>query len=144
MAEPVLSYEDALLPHALLVGGQRSAERLPNGWHCGRSTADRGADLARWSVLAVGSASGGGRNGPRSTFDEQPIEATAMLLASEAAYAQTFDTRYLDTAERAYGWFLGANDVGVPVAASGDRRLPRRSRRRGANTSQGAKSTRCG
>ncbi len=34
--------------------------------------------------------------------------------------------RYLDAAERAYGWFLGDNDIGLPVAPPGFRRLPRR------------------
>ena len=53
-------------------------------------------------------------NGRR--FDQQPIEATALLLAAEAAFDESGDDRYLAAMERCYGWFLGHNDIGVPVA----------------------------
>ena len=53
--------------------------------------------------------------GPRSQFDQQPIEATAMLLAAEAAFDLTSADRYRATVERSYAWFLGANDAGVVV-----------------------------
>ncbi len=140
--EPVLSYENALLPHALLVGGQRlggaAAERVALralDWLTEVQTSPGGA------FSPVGNSQWWRQDGPRSTFDQQPIEATAMLLASEAAYAQTSDTRYLDTAERAYGWFLGANDVGVPVADPATGACHDGLGAGGANTSQGAEST---
>ena len=56
------------------------------------------------------------RDGARSRFDQQPIEATALLLAAEAALEATGRARYRDAMEQAYAWFLGANDLGVPVA----------------------------
>ena len=60
---------------------------------------------------------GGGRvAGEKSRFDQQPIEATAMLLAAESAYEVTGNDRYRAAMERAYAWFLGENDVGVDVA----------------------------
>ena len=64
-----------------------------------------------------------------------------MLLASEAAFVQTADTRYRDTAERAYGLFLGANDVGVPVADPVTGACHDGLGAGGANASQGAEST---
>ena len=51
-----------------------------------------------------------------------------MILAAEVALAQTGEPRYLDAAERAYGWFLGDNDVGLADGRSGDGRLLRRPR----------------
>jgi hypothetical protein len=51
-----------------------------------------------------------------SRFDQQPIEATALLLAAEAALLATGGERYRAAMERSYGWFIGANDVGLYVA----------------------------
>ena len=51
-----------------------------------------------------------------SRFDQQPIEATALLLAAEAAFDVTADERYRTAMERAYAWFLGGNDLGLDVA----------------------------
>ena len=74
-------------------------------------------------------------------FDQQPIEATSLLLAAETALAATGERRYAKVMDRAYGWFLGANDVGVAVAdpargASFDGLTPT-----GVTTNQGAEST---
>jgi hypothetical protein len=48
-------------------------------------------------------------------FDQQPIEAATMADACARAYAATGDPAWHDGVELAIGWFLGANDVGVPV-----------------------------
>ena len=48
-----------------------------------------------------------------SHFDQQPIEATALLLAAESAHTVTGGARYLAAMERSYAWFLGANDLGL-------------------------------
>ncbi len=85
---------------------------------------------------------GGGHAGGRSPrFDQQPIEATALLLAAEAAYEATGTDRYRAAMERAYAWFLGENDLQVPIAvpergACFDGLTPQ-----GVNTNQGAEST---
>jgi hypothetical protein len=81
------------------------------------------------------------RGGAKSRFDQQPIEATAMLLAAESAYLVTAYDRYRSAMERSYAWFLGANDLGLDVAdpvrgAGYDGLTPR-----GVNTNQGAEST---
>jgi hypothetical protein len=81
------------------------------------------------------------RGGSKSQFDQQPIEATALLLAAESAHDTTADDRYRTAVERAYAWFLGENDLDIPVA------LPERGAcydgltPRGVNTNQGAEST---
>ena len=52
----------------------------------------------------------------RSRFDQQPIEATALILAAAAAYDVTEDAGYIRAAEAAYGWYLGDNEIGLPVS----------------------------
>ena len=115
--EETLTYENALLPHALIIAGRRLGDaRL-------RSV---GLHVLDWLIAAqvdrrgtftpIGSDGWWTRGMTRSRFDQQPIEATAVILAAAAAYETTQDAGYLRSAEAAYGWFLGDNDAGLPVA----------------------------
>jgi hypothetical protein len=115
--EPVLTYENPLLPRALIVAGQRAGDHALIGM---------GLHVLDWLIVvqtsnggefsAIGSEGFWPRGGRRARFDQQPIEATAMILAAEVALAHTGEPRYLDAIELAYGWFLGDNDIGLAMA----------------------------
>jgi hypothetical protein len=140
--EPVLTYENALMPHALIAAGARLGRP---------ALIARGSAVLDW-LIAVQLGDGGvfspignrgwwPRTGRRSRFDQQPIEAATMVSAAAAAFAATGEHRYLRAAEQAYGWFLGDNDVGVDIAdpvngACYDGLTPV-----GVNVNQGAEST---
>ena len=90
--EDVLTYENALLPHALIVAGRRLADPgLRNmglqvlDWLIAAQTSPRGV------FSPIGSDGWWPRGGTRSRFDQQPIEATATILAAAAAYDVTGD-----------------------------------------------------
>ena len=114
--EPILTYENALLPRALIVAGRHLGDE---------AMVETGLRTLDW-LMTVQTASGGclspignewwPRGGVRSRFDQQPIEATALILAGEAALAATGEPRYRAVMELAYGWFLGENDRGLWVA----------------------------
>jgi hypothetical protein len=139
--ESRLTYENALPAQALVVAGHALGSSVMT---------ETGLMVLDWLIDAQTSADGHlspignrwwSRGGERSQFDQQPIEATALLLAAESAGSVTGDVRYRATMERAYGWFLGRNDVGRPVAeaergASYDGLTPN-----GVNRNQGAEST---
>jgi hypothetical protein len=139
--EPVLTYENALPARALIVAGQA----LGND-----AMTDTGLRVLDWLIVEQLSTTGyftpiGNGWWPvgevKSQFDQQPIEATSLLLAAESAFSATGDDRYRAAMGRAYGWFLGDNDLGVPVAdpargAAFDGLTPV-----GVNTNQGAEST---
>ncbi len=115
--EETLTYENALLPRALIVAAQRLGDaRLRSvglhvlDWLIAVQTTRRGI------FTPVGSDGWWTRGLTRSQFDQQPIEATATILAAAAAYESTQDPGYLRSAESAYAWFLGDNDVGLAVA----------------------------
>ena len=55
------------------------------------------------------------RGGSRANFDQQPIEAQAMVSACLAAYRATSDSTWYEQAQRAFDWFLGWNDLGLEV-----------------------------
>lgn len=139
--ERVVTYENGLPAEALIVAGAHLADRRM--LDAGLRTLDW---LVRIQTAPAGHLSpvGNGwwpRGGIRSRYDQQPIEAAALLQAAEAALAATGEERYRHAAELAYEWFLGGNDVGVPVAdpwrgACHDGLTPA-----GVNANQGAEST---
>ncbi len=49
------------------------------------------------------------RGGNRAFYDQQPIEACAMVEAAVDAYYATKESNYLDVANNAFAWFLGVN-----------------------------------
>lgn len=81
------------------------------------------------------------KNGQRADFDQQPIEAQAMVSASLEAFRATRDGFWWREARRAFEWFLGRNDLGIPLhdPASGGCRDGLHHNR--VNENQGAEST---
>ena len=139
--ERVLTYEAALLPRAMIVAGQALTAQtmLAIGlqvldWLIEESTAPDG----RLSPVGNGWWADGGT---RSQFDQQPIEATSLLLASQAAFAATGRDRYREAMERAYAWFLGANDRRVQLADPARGACRDALTRDGVNQNEGAEST---
>jgi hypothetical protein len=51
----------------------------------------------------------------RADFDQQPLEALAMASACHAALRATGDTFWSQEARRAFEWFLGRNDLTLPL-----------------------------
>jgi glycosyltransferase involved in cell wall biosynthesis len=115
--ETVLAYDNARLPEALLRAGLaldrndfvvRGLETLT--WISDRQSATEG------HFRAVGSDSFGRPFAPPLRYDQQPLEAWAMVDACEAAFAATHDDHWKTIATKAYRWFLGENDLGLAIA----------------------------
>ena len=139
--EPVLTYENGLPVQAVIVAGAQlgDGEMLDAGlraldWLIASQTAPAG------HLSPVGNG-WWPRDGVRSRFDQQPIEAASLLLAARAAFEATGRARYRHAAEQAYGWFLGANDRGVRVAAPDRGACFDGLTPGGVNANQGAEST---
>jgi hypothetical protein len=139
--EPRLTYENGLIVRALIVAGRhRGSPRM----------VEIGVSVLDW-LVANQTASDGHLtpigNGwwapgvPRSRFDQQPIEPTALLLAAEAAWLATGEPRHRDVMARAYGWFLGQNDLGIAVADPDRGACHDGLTASGVNLNQGAEST---
>ena len=112
--EARLTYANAVLAEALIVAGALLARP---------DVLDDGLTALRWLLRRETldghlSPTGDGGAGPDDRppmFDQQPIEAAAMADACARAYAVTGDPTWRDGVELAVGWFLGANDLGVPM-----------------------------
>ena len=116
--EASLSYCNALLPHALLMCGRG----IPNGdmTDAGLESLVWLADLQRAEVpgghfVPIGSNGFYRRDGERARFDQQPVEAQAMVSACLEAQRITGDKRWSKEARRAFDWFLGRNDLNLPI-----------------------------
>jgi glycosyltransferase involved in cell wall biosynthesis len=114
--EDKLTYCNAALPHAMLMCGQW----IPNA--AMTETALEAllwlADLQRSKsghFVPIGSNGFYHQNGERARFDQQPIEAQAMVSACLEAYRITGDKRWRKEARRAFEWFLGRNDLNLPL-----------------------------
>jgi glycosyltransferase involved in cell wall biosynthesis len=116
--EPGLSYCNAALPHALLMCGR---------WIPNKAMAEAGLESLRWLADLQRSDAGGGhfvpigsngfyeRGGERARFDQQPVEAQSTVSACLEAYRVTGDERWNKEARRAFDWFIGRNDLNLPV-----------------------------
>jgi hypothetical protein len=79
--------------------------------------------------------------GDRPGFDQQPIEAAAMADACARALAVTGDEQWAVGLALAVGWFLGANDSGIPLVDERTGGGCDGLERDGRNENQGAEST---
>jgi len=114
--EDELSYDNAKLPHALILSGLATGQQ---------AVLDRGLEALRWlnevqisekgHFRPIGSNGFYRRGGPRATFDQQPIEAQATASACLDAYRATSDLWWYEQAQRAFDWFIGWNDLGLEL-----------------------------
>ncbi len=111
---PRLTYGNATMVEALLAAGSALDDT---------SLVQDGLVLLDWllstetrgDVLSLTPVAGWSMGEPRPGFDQQPIEAAALADAAARAFSVTDDQRWVDVVGLATGWFLGANDVGVPL-----------------------------
>jgi glycosyltransferase involved in cell wall biosynthesis len=118
--EPSVTYDNARLCQALIFSGQ---------WMPDAEALDIGLKSLRWLVSIqktqagnfrpIGSNGFYQRDGARADFDQQPVEAQAMVSACLEAFRATQDAAWSREAKRAFEWFLGRNDLGVPLYDSG-------------------------
>ncbi|MHC4943525.1 MAG: glycosyltransferase family 4 protein [Planctomycetota bacterium] len=139
--EQSLNYGNAIIPHALFLAAYRTnqAEFM--------EIAEESLDflfqeqLREDHLSLVGSNGWYPRGGKKAQFDQQPIDASKLIEACKTAYRRTKKKIYLDRMRICFDWFLGNNDVGVPIydfrtGGCNDGLTPT-----GANLNQGAEST---
>jgi glycosyltransferase involved in cell wall biosynthesis len=110
--EEVLAYDNARLSQALIQTGMttNTSDYINAGlqslrWLMEIQTAPAG------HFRPVGNESFGGIRQKPKAFDQQPLEASATISACLAASGVERSTAWTADALRAFGWFLGENDV---------------------------------
>jgi glycosyltransferase involved in cell wall biosynthesis len=140
--EKELSYCNAALPHALLICGKS----IPNS-----EMTEAGLESLNWLAtlhrsneghfVPIGSNGFYRKGGEKARFDQQPVEAQAKVSACLEAFRITGDKFWNKEARRAFEWFLGRNDLNLPIydPTTGGCRDGLHSDR--VNENQGAEST---
>ena len=141
--ENVLAYGNARLPQALLlVGSACSDDRMVSA---GLESLDWLSQTQHCETnghfVPIGSQGFYRQDGQKARFDQQPLEAAGAVSACLQAYRVTGDSRWRNEAWSAFNWFLGDNDLQLPLydSATGGCRDGLHPDR--ANENQGAEST---
>lgn len=140
--EPIATYDNARLCQALLLSGQamNHAEALEIGLKSLRWLASIQRTQAG-HFRPIGSNGFYERGGARADFDQQPVEAQAMVSACLEAFRATEDPTWSREAKRAFEWFLGRNDLGLPLYDSNSGGCGDGLHSDRVNENQGAEST---
>jgi glycosyltransferase involved in cell wall biosynthesis len=140
--EPVVTYDNARLSQAVILTGY---------WTSRGDVVEIGLRSLRWLVeqqkadgdhfAPIGSNGFWTRGTECARFDQQPLEAYAMIAACVEAYSLTSDPMWQRAARRCFEWFLGRNDLGESLydSSTGGCRDALHSDR--VNQNQGAESS---
>jgi glycosyltransferase involved in cell wall biosynthesis len=113
--ENSLNYANGRLPQALLLSGQRLQRK---------DMIDIGLNSLKWLLaiqtedkhfVPIGCNGWYEKGGPRARFDQQPVEANAMVEACVEAFNVTRDHTWFENAVMCFNWFLGHNDLNMPL-----------------------------
>lgn len=114
--EDSATYDNARICQAMLLSGQ---------WMPHPEALEVGLQSLRWLASIqrtqaghfrpIGSRGFYQRDGGRADYDQQPVEAQAMVSACHEAFRATGDESWSREAKRAFEWFLGRNDLGLPL-----------------------------
>jgi glycosyltransferase involved in cell wall biosynthesis len=141
--ENVVAYGNARLPQALLLVGSASGdERMVSAGLDSLSwLAETQLCQTKGHFVPIGSQGFYRQGGEPARFDQQPLEAAGAVSACLQAYRITGESRWRSAAWSAFNWFLGDNDLQLPLydSVTGGCRDGLHPER--ANENQGAEST---
>ncbi len=113
--EEALNYANGKLLQALLSSGYRLQRN---------DMIDMGLKSLKWLLavqtedkhfVPVGSNGWYKKGGPRARFDQQPLEASAMVEVCVEAFNITRDRTWFENAAMCFNWFLGHNDLNMSL-----------------------------
>ncbi|MFC1758251.1 hypothetical protein ACFL2H_05730 [Planctomycetota bacterium] len=139
--ESQLTYANAVLPHAMF----DAAERWPDEPYLSTAETSFGfLDLVTTAenvFWPIGNRAWYSHGEEKSTYDQQPVEASTMAAAALAAFGQLGEEKYLATFHRAHEWFSGKNSLNLPLANLRNGACYDGLHPDGINENQGAEST---
>jgi hypothetical protein len=139
--ENVLTYDNAMLPCALFTAAITLGEKKY------LQTAQKACEFLLANTFTgdhfsfIGCQGWFPRGGKKAQFDQQPIEAAGTILMLNAGYKATKDKKFLMLRQKAFEWFLGENDLGIPLYDSNSKGCGDGLGAGGVSANQGAEST---
>ncbi len=136
-----LTYANARLPHALLASGRGLGRK---------DMIQMGLKSLTWLIeiqtidghfSPIGNRGWYRRGGERARFDQQPIEADALVSACACAFDVTDDRYWLEQVMLGFEWFLGRNDSNAVLYDDATGGCRDGLHTTGASENEGAEST---
>ncbi len=138
--EPTVTYDNGIIPlalfHACEITGDEKALAVA------REMTDflEGIVFRDGYLAPVGSDSWYQKGGECARYAQQPIDAMAIVMMFYQASVVTGDKHYLDRMVASFMWFLGENDMRIPLYDFETRGCCDGLESRGVNRNQGAES----
>ncbi len=119
--EPCFAYDNARLPEALMLAGERlqDPDMLSMGIELHDRIMKRQMSPKGW-FMPVATSCFDNDGAEHVHFDQQPIEALATVEACFTAWRVTGDTRHCADARMTFNWFGGHNVHGLALARPDD------------------------
>jgi hypothetical protein len=113
--EDAMTYDNAILPYALIVAGitRENSEHIKAGLQACEFLLENTFDGEHFSFVGCNGWYEHGKT--KAQFDQQPIEPASTVLMLRAAYDATGDIKFLALQRKAFDWFLGENDLHIPL-----------------------------
>ncbi len=143
--EEILTYDNARLPQALLLSGQwlGDDEMLQTAVRALTWLKEIQHDETGCFFAAIGNHGWFSRGGVRAQFDQQPIEAAAMVDACIDAFNITRNEDWIHYAYRCINWYQGDNELKMSLYDHATGGCRDGLQAQGVNENQGAESTLC-
>ena len=113
--ENILAYDNAILVLALYLAAKTTGEQrcLDVAQKTQRFLLENTYNDQHFSF--IGCKGWYPRGGKKAKFDQQALEIVSTVMMLRAAYDATSDPRFLKLQKKAFDWFLGDNDLQIPV-----------------------------
>ncbi|MDD5458809.1 MAG: glycosyltransferase [Phycisphaerae bacterium] len=136
-----LTYDNAVLPNAMYT----AAAALNDDKYLGiaeKTAVFLLSETFNGSHFSFIGCNGWYEKGKKKTkFDQQPIEAAGTILMLKSAYNASKNKEYIRIQRKAFDWFLGGNDIHMPLYDFKTKGCCDAIMQGGININQGAEST---
>jgi len=139
--EPLLAYDNGILPLALLHSAEILHDEKITAVALGAMNFLTAITMKDGYLSIIGNKDWYKRDGERSVFAQQPIDALAMILMYHQAFHLTKDKEYLNKLYTSFMWFLGENDLRMSLYDFETKGCCDGFENYGVNRNQGAESS---
>ncbi len=114
--EETVTYDNGKIPQALIMSGDSLKEP---------EMLKAGLDSLEWLLriqsnsenlfMPIGNKEWYTKNGEKARFDQQPLEVQSLVETCIEAYKVTKKNKWVAEARRCFEWFLGRNNMNIPL-----------------------------
>lgn len=139
--EPLLAYDNGIMPLALLHSAEILQDEKITAIGIEAMNFLSSVTMKGGYLSIIGNKDWYKKDGERSLFAQQPIDALAMILMYHQAFHLTRDKEYINKLYISFMWFLGENDLRMSLYDFETKGCCDGFEKYGVNRNQGAESS---